>query len=199
MTTPDTIQQLRAAAELAAREQRPLTVNPGAVLALLDACAVALSERDAARAEVELLRQLDQLDQALSAMSVVEVDHLQARVNDTLVPQLARMLAFMLVKEDGTFYNYISWALGVAEPLGPLEMVIQREQGKTPVMIALEARASEAEAWEQAGSDRADLNAAHALLGRLDDYLETCESQPTAARRAMIRKLRGEIKKARGG
>ena len=97
-----------------------------------------------ADAEVKALRSLEQLDQALGAMSVTEIDSARARIDSALVPQLARMLALCLVKEDGAFYNVVTWALGSAEPLGTMELILQRTEGKTPTQLRIEAEADAA-------------------------------------------------------
>lgn len=91
------------------------------------------------RIELEALRQLDQLDQALAAMTVAEIDSARARIDTDLVPQLARMLAICLLKEDGTPYNHVTWALGPAEPFGAMELILQRIEGKSPTQIRIEA------------------------------------------------------------
>jgi hypothetical protein len=101
-----------------------------------------------ARRQVAVLRQLDHLEAALEAMTVVELDSAYARVDSALVTELARMLAICLVKEDGTLYNVVSWRLDTIEPLGPMELLLQRTEGKTPAELRLETeeRAERAEA-----------------------------------------------------
>jgi len=67
----------------------------------------------------------------------VEVDSAQARVNDTLIPGLARMLALMLIKDDGALYNYITWQIGSGgHEIGDLELILQRTNGLTPAQKA---------------------------------------------------------------
>lgn len=75
------------------------------------------------------------IERLLENMSLVEVDHVQARVNDTLIPPLAQLLHALLIKEDGSFYNYVEWDVGQA-PSGPLRLALQRLDGKTPLELA---------------------------------------------------------------
>lgn len=97
-----------------------------------------------AEAAVAALRKLDQLDQALEGLTVTEIDSARARIDTDLVPQLARMLAFCMVKADGTPYNVVTWALGSAEPFGAMELILQRTEGKTPTQLRIEAEADAA-------------------------------------------------------
>lgn len=94
-----------------------------------------------AEAEVTALRNLDQLDRALEAMTISEVNSARARIDTALVPQLANMLALCLVKEDGELYNVVSWALGATEPFGSMELLLQRVGGKSPTQLCIEAEA----------------------------------------------------------
>lgn len=137
-----------------------------------------------AEAEIKALRSLDQLDQALSAMSVTEIDSARAQIDSALVPQLARMLALCLVKESGELYNHVSWALGSAEPFGAMELILQRTEGKTPTQLRIEAEAELSKA-------RTIVQAADNLSIAMRD-VETAQihAQDTAARIAADRHWR---------
>lgn len=100
---------------------------------------------DVAETEIKALRSLEQLDQALGAMSVAEIDSARARVDSALVPQLARMLGLCLIKDDGEVYNVVTWEIGSAEPLGTMELILQRTEGKTPTQLRVEADRENAE------------------------------------------------------
>lgn len=133
-------------------------------------------ELERAETEIKALRSLEQLDQALSALSVAEIDSARARIDSALVPQLAKMLALCLIKDDGEMYNVVTWELGSAEPLGTMELILQRTEGKTPTELRIEAeeRAERAEtarkAWTELGAQaEADAAALRAALLRCYD------------------------------
>jgi hypothetical protein len=146
-----------------------------------------------AEAEVKALRSLEQLDQALSAMSVAEIDSARARIDSALVPQLAKMLALCLIKDNGELYNVVTWGLGSCEPLGEMELILQRTEGKTPTQLRIEAEA--------------DVTALQQLIQRyLDDVTisplelnEGLRAHPGAALLAELDMARKVVEQARVG
>ena len=73
------------------------------------------------------------LDRIMDALSPVEIAEGRIAVQGH-VPSLAQLLGIMLLKDDGTAWNHIGWQIGGApEPLGMLELTLQRCSGETPL------------------------------------------------------------------
>lgn len=139
----------------------------------LDALHAAERERNAALAELAAARALlagqqrilneatlmakwdeSEIQAIVDQLDVIGLDNGQARVNDTLIPGLARLLAIMLIKDDGGFYNFITWRVGAAgTEIGELELILQRVSGLTPadkvseLQQALDVALAECEHW----------------------------------------------------
>ncbi len=106
----------------------------------------------------------------LAALYPQEIAAGQARIN-AMIPPLSVMLAMLLLKADGTPWNHIGWIVGGApDPIGLVEVTIQRVNGLSPIDMRDQARAEAAQAWAllnemETALDLHDPN--HPLLDRL--------------------------------
>jgi hypothetical protein len=114
---------------------------------------------------------VEAIERLLERMTVVELDQAQARVNDTLIPALAKLLHVLMIRPDSDLYNYVEWDVGVSAG-GVLRLTLQRVSGKTPSDLYREA---------QAERDR--------LLSLFRDvrtFLEASVAAPIAARNKVL-------------
>lgn len=79
-------------------------------------------------------RYFAELEAIVDEMTPEEVATGKAMINNALIPPIAQFLGMLLWKEDGTLWNHIGWTIGGApEPVGLLEMTLQRVSGETPL------------------------------------------------------------------
>lgn len=91
--------------------------------------------------EVQYMAELESLMDALS----VQEQAAGRGVIEGVIPPLARLLALLFLKEDGTVWNHIGWQIGGApEPIGLLELVVQRVDGESPLQQRDQAKAEAA-------------------------------------------------------
>lgn len=109
-------------------------------------------------------------ERILDALDPQEIALGQARIN-AMIPPLSVMLAMLLLKADGTVWNHIGWIVGGApDPIGLVEVTIQRVNGLSPIDMRDQARAEAAQVWAllnemETALDLHDPN--HPLLDRL--------------------------------
>ena len=81
----------------------------------------------------------------LAALDPQEIALGQARIN-AMIPPLSVMLALLLLKADGTVWNHIGWIVGGApDPIGLVEVTIQRVNGLSPIDMREQAMAEAAQ------------------------------------------------------
>lgn len=105
-------------------------------------------------------RYFAELEALVDEMTPEEVAAGKAHINNALIPPIAQLLGMLLEKEDGTLWNHIGWTIGGApEPVGMLEMTLQRVSGETPLQQRDRYKA-EAERLRQSLATLADAVAA---------------------------------------
>jgi hypothetical protein len=129
-----------------ARLERQGTITPDDAETLIEhlrneqAKRAELEEEARAYAERDLIIQT-----ALATAGHVEaLGGPQGRVAHVTVSALARVLLMLMIKPDGSLYNYIEWEVDQLPETGPLSIALQRGNGKTPGVLINEARADSA-------------------------------------------------------
>jgi hypothetical protein len=112
--------------------------------------------------EVQYMAELESLMDALS----VQEQAAGRGVIEGVIPPLARLLALLFLKDDGTVWNHIGWQIGGApDPIGLLELVVQRVDGESPLQQRDQANAEAARMRPVIDAVRQWRDAVHELNG----------------------------------